>query len=174
MEISYYLAHPAGSVEKMKNWQRMFEEKSKVKIINPFEGERPVNADWYYKQGSPHNIVTGDLNLIKKAGGLIAIVDGNISYGTIQEMVYGKQLKKPVYSVISNGHHNHPFLQYHSDEVFTSLQDLEGYLIQDCQHCDDGVTHLVGRNDKLDFLMYLCMDCDKSWMKINKEPRNDR
>lgn len=68
--------------------------------------------------------------LIKKARtGLIAILDWNISYGTLQEMVYAKKIfNKIVYSIITNGVEEHPWLKYHSDKIFTSLNGFEEWI----------------------------------------------
>ena len=48
-----------------------------------------------------------------------------ISYGTIMEIVYAKINNKPVYSLITNGHDNHPWLKYHSKKIFTTFVGLE-------------------------------------------------
>ena len=134
-----YLAHPFESHELMRNWeQRIVQNLRDVKFINPFyDNYKKEFENWSigdrsnddtYRKLNPEGIVTRDVELIKSVDQIIAIVNGQISYGTIQEMVYAKILNRPVNAVISNGHHNHPWLQFHSDRVFTDLSKLEEYL----------------------------------------------
>ena len=66
---------------------------------------------------------------IAKCDGLISIVDGSISYETMQTMVYANVLQKLVLSLITNGHENHSWLKYTSNAVFTNLKELETCLI---------------------------------------------
>ena len=83
-------------------------------------------------------------------------------------MVYTKQAGKEVFSVITNGHEKHPWLKYHSDKIFRCLGDFEKWIAPDCKYCD-GVMKLAGRNRELNFDMYFCDWCDKSWMEIDKD-----
>ena len=59
---------------------------------------------------------------------MIANVTGDISYGTIQEIVYAYLYNKPVYLIVTNGHEQHPWLTYHSTQVFTSREQFEEFL----------------------------------------------
>jgi len=70
-------------------------------------------------------IIERDLDLISKSDGVVAVIDGNLSYGTIQEMVYAKLFKKPLFLIVTNGEANHPWFRYHADKIFTSFADLE-------------------------------------------------
>lgn len=44
------------------------------------------------------------------------------------EMVYAKIVfGKPVYTIVTNGKEKHPWLRQHSDRVFASFADFEGW-----------------------------------------------
>ena len=59
---------------------------------------------------------------------MVAIVNGDLSYGTIQEMVYATLSDVPVYAIVTNGHEKHPWLVYHSTQIFTSREEFEEFL----------------------------------------------
>lgn len=144
--ISYYLAHPFDSRHKMREWEKKMEKKLGIVIVNPFfDQNRPDmklitdkgttltsqatrKTRYGLSDGDVKALVERDLKLINDCDGLIAIVDGSLSYGTIQEMVYAHQKSRKVLAVISNGHIGHPWLRYHADEVFDSLEALEEYM----------------------------------------------
>jgi hypothetical protein len=67
--------------------------------------------------------------LIFTSDGIIAIIDGSISYGTLHEMVYAHLYGKKVFAVITNGHIGHPWLRHHSTKAFVDLDGLEDFLI---------------------------------------------
>ena len=133
-EDFYYLAHPFDSRKKVREWELGIEKKLGINILNPFYDTGRQDAKDIDKGRlarytiDPKLIVEGDLKWIKKSKGLIAFVTGDLSYGTIQEIAYGHNFGKPVYSVITNGHEKHPWLQYHSTKVFTKMGDLEKFL----------------------------------------------
>jgi len=141
--VRYYLAHPFNSRHKMREWELEIEKKFNIDIINPFFDVERNDKDVIENKANTltsqstrkdryglddyevNELVERDLDLIQSCNGIIAIVDGSLSYGTIQEMVYAHLNKLNVYSVISNGHVGHPWLRYHSHKVFESLEDLE-------------------------------------------------
>lgn len=151
--LKLYLAHPFDSRHKMREWELRTEFKYGIEIINPFfDVERPdevviedkgstltSQATRTERYGLTDDDVTElverDLNLIRSCLGIIAIVDGSLSYGTIQEMVYAYNEKKLVLSVISNGHAGHPWLRYHSSQVFRDLDELEAELRDVVEKC---------------------------------------
>lgn len=142
-----YLAHPFNSRFVMRIWELSTERLLGIEIINPFFDvvredkeiidEKDVMLEALATRKERYGLtdeqcatlVERDVAMIGKADGIIAIVDGSLSYGTIQEMVYAKALEKPVYAVISNGHIGHPWLRYHSTETFATLGELRGYLM---------------------------------------------
>lgn len=133
-----YLAHPFDSRRYIRDWELRIEKASKglITLLNPFYDNHrkdviaiDLGRSERYERLIPEEIINKDVQLISKGEGVIAIIDGNTSYGTIQEMVYAKFLDKPVYSVINNGHHNHPWLVFHSALIFKSLDKLERFLL---------------------------------------------
>jgi nucleoside 2-deoxyribosyltransferase len=130
----YYMAHPFDYRKKAREWELGIEKKLGIEIVNPFydtgrQDTKDIDAGRLARYKiEPNKIVEGDVEWIKKSKGIIAFVTGDLSYGTIQEMVYGKNLGKPVFSVITNGHDEHPWLQYHSTKVFKKVGDLESFL----------------------------------------------
>jgi hypothetical protein len=44
------------------------------------------------------------------------------------EIVYANMYNKVVYIVVTNGHIQHPWLQYHGTRLFESLKDFEKFL----------------------------------------------
>ena len=179
MGLELYLAHPFDSRKTVRRWELKFEKSTGISLINPFfdspsQGEKIHKDDFsnerYYKTLNNKIIVNHDIKLISRPEtyGILAIVNGNTSYGTIQEMVYAKNAGKEVFSVVSNGHQNHPWLKYHSDKIFRCLGDFQKWIAPDCNYCD-GTMKLAGRNKKMGFDMYFCDWCDKSWMTIDKD-----
>lgn len=133
----FYLAHPFDSRYKVRKWELGIEERTGIVLLNPFyDAERrdieriDLGRSERYKE-DPNEIVERDLNAIKDSRGVVAIVDGSLSYGTIMEMAYAKAVfRKIVLSLITNGHAEHPWLKYHSSEIFKSFKALEKRLIE--------------------------------------------
>jgi len=137
----YYLAHPFDSRKEVREWELGFEKRTGINLLNPFY-DAPCRTDVEkidagrqerYEKVDENELVQRDVSHIKKRGvkGIIALINGDLSYGTIQEMVYAKIIcKKKVYSVITNGHENHPWLKYHSTKVFLNKEQLEEFLME--------------------------------------------
>jgi len=110
MKEFYYIAHPSDSRQRIRKWELKIEKKLGITLLNPFydtgkQDAKDIDAGRLARyQIDPKKIVEGDVDWIKRSKGLIAFITGDLSYGTIQEMVYGKLNNKPVYSVITNGH----------------------------------------------------------------------
>lgn len=135
--MKLYLAHPFDSREKMREWELEFEKKAGIEIINPFYDVKREDIDKIdmgrnerYEKLNAKELVERDVGNIINSDGIIALVNGMLSYGTIQEMVYAHSFNTPVYSVITNGHENHPWLKYHSNKIFISMNSLENFLIR--------------------------------------------
>ncbi len=94
-----------------------------------FKDEDTSGGD-YYNKLDYKNIVEEDIKLIKECDGMIAIIDGALSYGTIQEIIYGYINKKKIYLIVTNNHENHPWLVYHSNKIFTNFKDCEEFIIK--------------------------------------------
>ena len=146
MNLVLYLAHPFDSRHRMREWELKLESEWPIDIINPFfdvvrEDKDVIEAEdvtlttqatrkdrYGLSDEDCAKLVWRDRDLICSSDGMIAIVDGSLSYGTIQEMVYAGLADIPVYSVISNGHIGHPWLRYHSTETFETIEQLTEFL----------------------------------------------
>lgn len=142
MEIpkSYYLAHPLSSRREVREWEIGFEERTGIKLLNPFyDVYRPdIEAlDKYIlnpRKKTSKKVVEDDLNGIKIQEGLLCFIDDKVAVGTFQEMVYGFIEGKIVYSVIINKNLlRHPWLVYHSKEIFRSLNEFEIFVVENMQ-----------------------------------------
>ena len=149
-KISLYLAHPFDSRKRMREWEISIEKQSGINIINPFYDVERLDVSLIdsgkrekYEKLDHVDIVERDLKAISRSDGTIAMITGDVSYGTIQEMVYSHLLSKPVYSLITNGQENHPWLRYHSSQIFTELDNLEKFLVG----LDDLEEHLCSIRD---------------------------
>ena len=130
-----YLAHPFDDRFLVREWELDFETRTGIQLVNPFYDITRKDVDpidcgraQRYELLNPDELVERDVNTIVKQDGLVAIISGALSYGTIQEMVYGKLYHKPVYSIITNGHHQHPWLQYHSTKIFLNREEFEKFV----------------------------------------------
>ncbi len=133
--MSYYLSHPWDTRKMMRQWELRIEVDYDLEIINPFYD---INRDdvlaidngiaGRYERLDPEVIVSRDLTAIAQSDGVIAYVDGSVSYGTIMEMVYAYQLNRAISLICTNGHEDHPWLVFHSDRIYTSLEAFEDTL----------------------------------------------
>jgi|SRR3990167_2998026 len=132
-----YLAHPFNSRDFIRQWETTSGATFPIKLVNPFYHPKSyevfelkdMSGDEYYKKLAHYKeIVESDIELIKKSDGVIAVVDGALSYGTIMEIAYSKIYNKPVYLIITNGHHNHLWFKYHATKIFTSFKEFEEFI----------------------------------------------
>ncbi|MDO8460160.1 MAG: hypothetical protein Q7S74_03555 [Nanoarchaeota archaeon] len=120
----------------IREWELKIEKEFNIELANPFydrdgEGGREDIAAW--DQGlKPQKdddyefkLVQKDIGLIGTCDGVVAIVDGNLSYGTIMEMVYGNILKKPVFIICTNKSNDHPWFVYHGTKIYNSFDEFE-------------------------------------------------
>lgn len=134
-QINLYLAHPFDERFNVRKWELEFEKNTRVNLVNPFYDVCRDDVEKIddcrnerYEKLNHNTIVNRDLEQILKADGTLAFVTGALSYGTIMEMFYTHQNNKPVYSIISNGHENHPWLKYCSTQIFKSKEDFEKWI----------------------------------------------
>ena len=127
---SMYLAHPFDARHWVRKWELAFEKETGLTLNNPFY-DQPNRADVEkidagraerYAELIASDLVRKDLRFILASDGVLAIIDGSTSYGTLMEIVYAHLYGLPVYLIISNGHHDHPWLKYHSDKIFRSCE----------------------------------------------------
>ncbi|MBT6819933.1 hypothetical protein HOA55_01110 [archaeon] len=153
----YYLAHPRVQREEVRKWEKGFERRTGIELVNPFydhEGadkeRNDLGKEKYDLIENPWDIVRGDLSAIAdpKCDGVIALIDSKDSWGTPMEMrAAHAEYGKSVYSVVTNGDHNHPWLRAHSDKVFRTRDALENYLV-DLWRDADVLTRVFSRNPK--------------------------
>ena len=130
-----YLAHPYDFRHGIRDWELYFEEKTGIQLINPFYElfpEETFKRDKgildRYAQTDPHELVKKEVQTIKLSDGIVSVVCGGNSIGTLMEMVYAKNFKKEVYSIVMTGQEKHPWLSVHSSKIFTNFQDFEGFI----------------------------------------------
>jgi nucleoside 2-deoxyribosyltransferase len=134
--MRYYLAHPFDARHEIREWELATEVKYDIELVNPFYDVHRADVSAIdegrherYERLDPANIVKRDLDAIDDADGVIAFVDGSVSYGTPMEIMYSHCVHPDsTFIVCTNGHHDHPWLRYHSTRIFTSKQELEQYL----------------------------------------------
>jgi len=163
-KFKLYLSHPFRSRKRLRKWELGFEERTGVPLINPFYEIIGNNSS---ERCRNIGVVSRDISQIIKSKGVLTIVDGSLSYGTIQEMVYSKLNDRPVYSVITNGSHDHPWLKYHSNKIFRCLGDFENWFTRDCPYCKEDKMHVININKKLKTEMFEC-GCGKTWLERTK------
>ena len=133
-----YLAHPLISRAYVRNWEKGFEERTGIELVNPFydarerkeiealdRGERKR-----YEDIDPFSIVNGDLKSIAEAEGTVAILDTDVTIGTIMEIVYTYNANKPVYCIVTNGWAKHPWIIFHATKIFASEKEFEDYMME--------------------------------------------
>lgn len=128
-----YLAHPFDSRIKIRAVERRCEEDTGLELFNPFY-DAPGRTDIEiidagraerYEKLNPNELVKRDLQGILGSDGLLGIIDGALSYGTIMEIVYAYKYGKLVYLIVTNGQGSHPWLQYHAETIFTSWEEFQ-------------------------------------------------
>jgi len=134
----FYLAHPSLIRQQMRVMELHLESTYGIDIINPFydlsrDDIKKIDAGLIGKYDvDPSLILPRDLDAIYKAkNGIIAIIDGSTSYGTIMEIVYAYLYCKPVHTVCTNGEERHPWLIHHSTQILTSLEGLEDWVARE-------------------------------------------
>lgn len=135
-KYDFYLAHPFDSRHRLKEWGEWAAKEFGITILNPFyDAERDdilrvdAGRQERYQQSSDVALVERDLHFIQCCSAVIANVTGELSYGTIQEIVYAHLFHRPVYIICTNGHEKHPWLTYHATEIFTSYEAFQTWLV---------------------------------------------
>lgn len=116
--FSVYLAHPYSKRAEAKEYQQQLADKQ-ITAINPFD--RPEQAIYeraLATTGLTHamcaEIVNMDIEKIDQADGLVALLIGTKSIGTLMEIFYAGYVKNlPVWIyVVSEQDKKHPWLRY--------------------------------------------------------------
>ena len=133
--MTLYLAHPFDARKWIREWELGFEKRTNIDLVNPFYDverrdieEIDLGRHERYEKINSKELVLRDVNKIYNSDGMISFVTGDLSYGTLMEMVYNHLIDHPNYMYVSNGHQDHPWLKYHSTKIFTDLGELEKHL----------------------------------------------
>ena len=136
--MKLYLAHPFDSRNIMRSWQRNIEKELGIQLHNPFYDtprDDIVKIDegrqLRYEKLDPFELVPRDIVAIAGCDGIVAHINGELSYGTIMEIVYGNQIhgRDNIYIICTNGHASHPWLQFHGT-VFTCTEDFVACMVR--------------------------------------------
>ncbi len=144
---TFYLAHPTESKEWVRGWQKGFEQRTGIKLINPFfdcnslETEMgELGKEKYLQMGSAQRseLIRGDLQGIadKEILGGIFLFDDSYTLGTPLELALTKLMGKLTYTVAMHSeaaYQKHPTFALFSDKIFPNINQLEGSLNQNKQ-----------------------------------------
>lgn len=133
--IKCYLAHAIGMRHWVREWELKLEEDTQIDFINPFyDGYEREDIDLIDKgkkdryQVTPETIVEGDLKCIAESDSILAIADAKVwSVGTFMEIVYAYLKGIDIYVIGLRGAHQHPWIKYHANKIFTSVEEAEEY-----------------------------------------------
>ena len=139
-KLRLYLANPFLTRQRIREWELKMEAKYAIELVNPFydtpraDIEKIDNGENVRATRTDEKnvkLVAEDLKLMKECQGVLAIVNGALSYGTIMEIVYAGFFGKHVFIVVSNGQITHPWLQVHGTRLFSSFKEFEKCLKED-------------------------------------------
>lgn len=130
-----YLANPFASRKKTAKWEKEFEKKFIINLINPFDNN-PYELEIIksqtrtkikdYSTAISSKVVTNDIKMIKDTDGIVAVIDGAPSIGTIMEICYAFNMKKPVYTIATiTWARRHPWIKHHSTMILKSFKEFE-------------------------------------------------
>jgi len=131
-----YLAHPFASRFTIRPWELVVENKFDIHLFNPFYDApdrtdvEAIDAGKKHRYDvNPAELVENDLDILtNRCDGLVGVIDGSTSYGTIMEIAWAHNCEMPVFLIVTNGEEAHPWLVYHATQIFTSFTDFEKWL----------------------------------------------
>lgn len=143
-KLKLYLAHHFYSRQKIRKMELKLEGEFNIELDNPFydndrndiqtldklpEGGKEQRE--YFKSRNTREmceaIVEGDLNMIRKADGLVAFITST-SVGTSMEIIWAARvLRMPVY-IITQNYYYHPWIQKHATKRFKTLKEFKVFL----------------------------------------------
>lgn len=141
---TFYLAHNFYDRKELREWELNIEKKHNINLDNPFydndrndikaldamKDHSPEQAKYFRERNTPEmceGIVEGDLEMIRKADGLLTIIK-SASIGTSMEIFFASRvLRIPVY-VITENYRFHPWIQKFAARVFLSRYEFELWL----------------------------------------------
>lgn len=140
----FYLAHNFYDRKSVRKWELKMEAKYNIALDNPFyDNDRndikaldnledgSLEQDRYFKErNTPEmckNIVEGDLKMIRKSDGLVALIKST-SLGTSMEIIMAAKIYDiPVY-IISKKYAHHPWIKHLSTMVFRNKKEFEDFV----------------------------------------------
>jgi len=137
--MDLYLAHPFEMRYEVRDWEKEFESRNPVRLVNPFyDVAREDMRKFDEGLAEPRTIKTSDeglyiverdLELINRCDGLLAfITKDKESLGTPMEFFYSSRiLRKPTYA-ITHDMDGHPWVRGLATEVFRTPNDFEKYI----------------------------------------------
>ena len=145
-------AYLAGAMESLKDegllWRRQFDAALKpirIKSVIPNDEEKDIKKNNNMAELKKSDInkyikiirsfISMDLKFVEEVDMLIVKWEGEQTYGTVHEVGYAYQLKKPCYLVSSKPTYEIPgwFLACFTKK-FSTLQELIGFLMEEqCQ-----------------------------------------
>lgn len=142
MTLRFYLAHPILDRVKVRKWELYMEKTYGLELYNPFYDAKSKFECMAVKQLDSgktvdytpelsEKIVELDIKSIINSDGVVALVSGSFSIGTIMELVYAKINRKPVYVIahdIKRRKHpikSHPWIQTHATKIFKNFDEFE-------------------------------------------------
>lgn len=136
---SIYLAHPYKAMQYGFELTKKLEALG-LRVVNPFIRkeqavyEKVLAADGDFTPEQAREIVESDLEKIRAVDAVVAVVNGDISYGTAMEVFYASYvLRKPVFTMYLLGKSLHKgFGQTHPwfKHLTTVARDEETWLEQ--------------------------------------------
>jgi len=143
--IKLYLAHNFNIRKQIRKWELKMEGKYNIILDNPFydhdrndiksldklEDDSPEQVQYFKERNTltmVDSIVEGDLELIRKADGLVTRIKSP-SIGTSMEIFFASRiLRIPVYIITKAKLANHPWIKKHSTVTFNSMADFENFV----------------------------------------------
>ena len=140
---NFYLAHPTESRKQIRKWEKEFEQRTGINLINPFDDCQNINLgmgdfgkEKYRELGKiSADLFRKDLETLaeKTTMGGIFILDESYTIGTPAEMIATKLMGKLTYVLMTHPDQNylhHPTIRLLADEVFSNETELENFLIK--------------------------------------------
>lgn len=133
----FYLAHARIERLKIRQWELEFEKSTGIELVNPFFDSEGNDKEMNHLDQEKYSMISEqekillvekDKQAILESDGLISIISCK-SWGTAMEILFAFHHNKPVYLVVENGDHQHPWLVAHSTKIFFSEKQLKQHLI---------------------------------------------
>ena len=134
--MKLYLAHPFRSRVDVRKIELELEARLGIELDNPFyDVKRPdVEAvDTNQKKAWDCDfkaVVEGDIARIEAADGIVALLNHELSIGTIMEIVYAKMAHKVIFVIDGRGVAGHPWVRYHAKAIFDGWEAFAEYMLE--------------------------------------------